>query len=66
MNNYSEVWNLVLVILESIIGFGTPVEVGMLDDGQHVFRSFLLCGLWREPRAQLPDGLTPEARQARV
>lgn len=38
------VWNLILVILESIISPRPPVQAGVLDDAKHVFCCLLLCG----------------------
>ena len=58
--------NLILSILNHIVGLAAPALRALLDDAQHVDSSLFLGGLRHEASTELLDGLTAETRQARV
>ena len=62
----SLVRDLVLVILDHVVGLAAPAEVALADDLHHVVGGLALAGAWGEAGAQLFDGVAAETRQPRV
>lgn len=59
----SLIWNLVLIVLDHVIGFAAPAEVAVTDDLPHVVGSLSLSGGRSKSLAELFNGVTTEARQ---
>lgn len=57
------VWNILLMELDPVIGFGPPAQEALLYDPLHVLGRIMLRGHWLEPVLELFDGLTPETGQ---
>ena len=58
--------DLVLIVLQHVIGFAAPVEVAVADDLQHVVGRLAIGGRRREARPELLNGAAAETWQSCV
>ena len=64
--SHALVRDLVLHVLDHVVGSAPPAEVTVTDHLEHVVGRLPLVGLRGEAGAQLLDGLTTETRQTSV